>query len=93
MSVKTKPLREIQTTSQYRKSYSLLPLKIQKKADKKVLLFQNNPYHPSLKTHQLHGKLSLLKSFAINQQYRIIFQFLDNQRAIFFDIGSHRVYQ
>jgi len=93
MPIKIKSLQEIQITSNYRKSYSLLPLKIQKITDKKVFLFQNNPYHPSLKTHQLHGKLALFKSFTINQKYRIIFQFIDNWKVIFFDIGSHKIYQ
>ncbi|MBI2038341.1 MAG: type II toxin-antitoxin system RelE/ParE family toxin [Candidatus Nealsonbacteria bacterium] len=77
---------------QFRKSFLFLPADIRDKAKEKVKIFRENPFHPSLDTHKLHGKLKDKWSFCIKGQYRIIFIF-DNKDAIFLDIGPHDIYK
>ena len=64
-----------------------------KKILKTVLLFQKNPFHPSLRLHQLEGKLKGYWSISIDLQYRIIFRFLDNGDALFASVGTHAIYE
>ena len=53
-------------------------------------LFIEDPFHTSLKTHKLSGKLKDLWSFSIEYDLRVIFYFEENNtKAIFIDIGSH----
>jgi addiction module RelE/StbE family toxin len=51
--------------------------------------FVANPYHPSLKTHKLSGKLKGLWAFVVAYDCRIVFQFLDEQNILLIDIGKH----
>ncbi|MBI3337103.1 MAG: type II toxin-antitoxin system RelE/ParE family toxin [Candidatus Staskawiczbacteria bacterium] len=77
---------------QFRKSFFDLSKEIQKVAKIKIILFKNNPFTPSLKTHKLFGKLKKHWSFTVKGQYRIIFVFNDNN-VIFLDIGPHDIYK
>jgi len=53
-------------------------------------LFIQDPFHSSLKTHKLSGKLKDLWSFSIEYDLRVIFYFEDKKsKAIFVFIGSH----
>lgn len=58
---------------------------------KKILLFAEDPFHPSLKTHSLSGVLKGLWSFRITYEYRLVFNFADECRikVILIAIGSH----
>lgn len=77
---------------QFKNSYKNLPIEIKKKAEKKELTFKKDPFNPQLKTHKLHGKLKKLWSFSIDNNYRIIFEFMD-KNVIFLDIGTHSLYK
>jgi addiction module RelE/StbE family toxin len=55
----------------------------------KVAVFKDNPHDPTLKTHKLSGKLKDLWSFSIESDLRVIFHFLDGQKAMFVNVGSH----
>ena len=77
---------------QFRKSFLRLPKDIQRRAQERVKIFRGNPFHPSLDTHKLHGKLKDHWSFYIKGQYRIIFTF-DNSDVILLDIGPHDIYK
>jgi addiction module RelE/StbE family toxin len=53
-------------------------------------LFIQDPFHSSLKTHKLSGKLKDLWSYSVEYNLRIIFYFDNkNSRAVFVDIGTH----
>jgi proteic killer suppression protein len=57
---------------------------------KTLKLLELNPNHPSLRLHQLKGKLSDLHSISINLSYRIILEFiLQKDTIIPISIGSH----
>ena len=57
----------------------------------KIKLIEEDPYHISLKTHKLKGRLSGFYSASINFDYRIVFQIDDdaNGSIILHNIGSH----
>ncbi len=52
-------------------------------------LFITDPYHPSLETHKLKGKLSGYFAFSIEYDLRIIFFFASPNEVVFANIGSH----
>lgn len=58
---------------------------------KKLLQFEEDPFHPALKTHSLSGVLKGLWSFRITYEQRLVFDFTDECRTqvILIDIGSH----
>jgi mRNA-degrading endonuclease YafQ of YafQ-DinJ toxin-antitoxin module len=56
---------------------------------KKLEQFIADPYHPSLKTHKLSGKLKDFWSFSVDYDERVLFYFPEDDKAIFTDIGSH----
>ena len=51
--------------------------------------FQNNPFDQSLRTHKLSGRLKDLWSFTIGYDLRVVFSFVEGDRALFVDIGTH----
>jgi len=58
---------------------------------KKIVQFETDPVHPSLKTHTLSGVLKGLWSFRITYEHRLVFDFIDESRTkvVLIDIGSH----
>ena len=57
-------------------------------------IFQNDPFHPILKTHKLSGKLEGLWAFVVEYDCRVIFKFVENpdtkeKEALLVDIGRH----
>ena len=77
----------------FEKKFEKLPRNIKKISVKKILLFENNPYHPSLNTHKLKGPLAGYWSFYINKNYRVLFRFLENNEVIYYDIDTHDIYK
>jgi len=51
--------------------------------------FADDPFHPSLRTHKLSGKLEGLWSFIVEYDCRIVFRFLENGDVLLIDIGKH----
>jgi mRNA-degrading endonuclease YafQ of YafQ-DinJ toxin-antitoxin module len=64
---------------------------IKVKARKALQLFQQNPFHPSLRLHDLNGKLQNFWSLSIDRKNRIIFE-VKGDTAILHSIGSHAIY-
>ncbi|MBI5798893.1 MAG: type II toxin-antitoxin system mRNA interferase toxin, RelE/StbE family [Candidatus Yonathbacteria bacterium] len=62
-------------------------------AIKKEKIFKENPLHPSLRIHSLHGKLKGLWSISITGSYRIIFERQGNGDILFISIGKHDIYK
>ena len=81
------------TTPYFEKKFENLPKNLQKIAVKKILLFENNPSHPSLNTHKLKGPLSGYWSFYVNKKYRVLFRFLYNNKVIYYDVDTHTIYK
>ncbi len=64
------------------------------KYKKTLLLLQKNPFHPSLRFHNLEGKLQSYQSVSINMKYRIMLDYvMKDDEIILLDIGVHELYK
>ena len=52
-------------------------------------LFLREPYHASLETHKLHGKLKHSLAFSLTAHLRVVFSFLSSDVVLLEDIGTH----
>lgn len=84
---------EIETKPRFDKNYRKLSKQLKDAAKEKEPIFRENPHHPSLHTHKLHGKEKGVWAFWINYHYRIKFIFLSETRVLFLDIGPHDMYE
>jgi addiction module RelE/StbE family toxin len=57
--------------------------------DERLSLFAQNPFEPSLRTHRLSGDLKELWAMSISYQYRLVFKFLPENKALLIDLGTH----
>ena len=48
-----------------------------------------NPFYPQLRTHKLSGKLAGQWAFSIEEDCRVVFEFIGENSVLFIDIGSH----
>jgi addiction module RelE/StbE family toxin len=55
----------------------------------KLGLFVSDPFSRQLRTHKLSGKLQGLWAFSIDDDYRIVFEFVAENRALLIDVGTH----
>ncbi len=69
----------------------LLP-KLKDEVEEKILLFQHEPRHPSLRTHKLGGKLKGFLAFSVNYSYRVVFLWENKKSAVLLAVGDHSVY-
>ena len=79
-------------SARFLRSFKKMNAELVDKVVQKVVLFQQDIYHPMLRTHKLNGKMKEQWSFSVNHDLRIIFE-LDNEAAIFLDIGNHDIYK
>lgn len=82
----------IKVDPQFVKSLKRLPYRIQLLSIKKYKLFSSNPFHPTLKTHRLRGKLRNYYSYRVNYSYRVVFALNDNIITLI-NIGTHAIYK
>ena len=52
-------------------------------------LFLASPFSPQLRTHKLSGKLKELWAFSVDEDCRVVFEFLGEDKVLLIDIGSH----
>lgn len=85
---------EIYITSYFKKEFKRLPKQVRQKTEEKENIFRDNPFSSILNTHKLHGKYKNYWFFSIDNSYRIMFKFLNsNTKAVFIDIGNHKIYK
>ena len=80
-------------SSKFIKELKLLPNEIIRLAVVKEKIFRDNPLHPSLRLHALHGKLQGIHSLSVSGNYRIIFERQKNGDILFISIGKHDIYK
>jgi mRNA-degrading endonuclease YafQ of YafQ-DinJ toxin-antitoxin module len=51
-------------------------------------LFIDDPFNPKLRTHKLSGKLSGQWAASIDDEYRIVFEFLTKNSVLLIDFGT-----
>lgn len=86
------PVKRVVHSPKFQRSLHALPLDLIDKVVGRIALAQKDMFHPSLRTHKLHGKLLGLWSFSVDQKYRVIFE-LTRSSIILIDVGDHDVYQ
>jgi mRNA interferase YafQ len=72
----------------YKKTVKTEPF-LKNKIHNCLKLFANEPFHPSLNTHKLSGKLKRFWAFVVENDCRVVFQFLENGDVLLIDIGKH----
>ncbi len=86
-------VKEIHYSKRFVKELKRLPEDIISIAIKKEEIFKDNPLHPSLRLHELHGKFQGIWSISLTQNYRIIFERMPNGDILFISIGRHDIYK
>ena len=84
---------EIRYSSKFKRQYKKLSKEVKVHAEKREVLFRKNPFDSRLKTHKLHGSQEGFMSFSVDYTYRIIFEFADTDTVIFYEIGTHDIYE
>lgn len=79
------------TTTKFWRYYEKLPKEIKKKARKMFKIFQEDPYHPSLRFKRIHS-IKPIFSIRITKDYRAI-GILEKDEIIWFWIGNHEEYE
>lgn len=86
-------IKRIEYSHRFLKSFQKLPVKIQRLAKKKETIFIVNLFDSRLKTHKLKGEFQNYWAYSINRSYRILFCFLNKNKALYYDIGTHEIYK
>ena len=86
-------VKNIEYSIKFVKQLKKLPENIINSTKKKEKIFRQNPLHPSLRIHELHGKFNGIWSISVNKNYRIIFERQNNGDIIFISIGKHDIYK
>lgn len=60
-----------------------------KRFEAALALFIQDPFTTSLKTHKLSGRMKDHWSFTVEYDLRVIFKFVESNKALFEDIGTH----
>jgi addiction module RelE/StbE family toxin len=57
-----------------------------------ISLLSREPFHPSLRTHALTGKMEGMWAVRITQEYRLVFIFCsrNNDQILLLGIGTHK---
>lgn len=62
---------------------------LEKRFKKQQQLFENNPFHPSLKTELLEPRKMRIWSFRIGRKYRAIFIYREKDTIEIIDVNDH----
>jgi len=79
---------QVSYSKNFLKQYAKLHPKTRLKTDRRLLLWQSNPLHPSLHNHALKGKYKGYRSIDITGDVRALY--LTNDEEVIFDgVGTH----
>ncbi len=81
--------QELIFTETFKCNYQRLPNSLQKRFDKKLELFVNNPRHPSLNIHRYKQEENVWEGY-VSSQYRFTFSITETG-YIFRNIGPHAI--
>jgi len=74
-------------SSDFKKRFAKLPVKVQQQFEVRIELFRNNPFDRILENHPLKGNLIGYRSFSVTGDYRVKFRVLDKDSVKLLDIG------
>ena len=75
-------------TSKKLQKLKLIDLKLFKRIERKLQLFQSDPKHPSLRLHKITRQVEDVFSISINKSVRMLYTNLED-KAYFFEVGTH----
>lgn len=84
-----KRIKRIDLTRPYEKAFARLPKNIRETTYEKLELFQENPFHPSLRVKRIQGTKTIWE-MSVNMNYRITFEFLE-EGVLLRKIGTHDI--
>jgi addiction module RelE/StbE family toxin len=84
MKTKISPLVQKEIISIQRKDKKLAT-----RIEKQILLFEENPKHPSLRVHKLSGNRENMWSISITMSVRMVYLLIEDDQAIFIKINTH----
>lgn len=73
----------------FKKQFRKLQKSDQKQFEEKIKIFLQNPFHPILNNHELHGKYKGLRSIKITADLRVIYETVKKDIVLFLTIDSH----
>ena len=79
----------LERTERFKREFQSLPAAIQRRAEKQLSLFLNNPRHPSLRIKKMGG-LAALWEGRITRNYRFTFELLE-EVCVLRRIGTHDI--
>lgn len=85
-------MTEVTFTSSFRRKLKRLIDKDSPRRERfkqSLAVFVQDPFTESLRTHKLSGKLKGRWSFTVEYDLRVIFRFVEENKAVFEEIGSH----
>ena len=62
---------------------------LEKKFEKQIDIFKENPFHPSLKAELLEPRKMNIWSFRIDRKYRSLFIFIEKDVIEIIDVNDH----
>ncbi len=73
----------------FSKSYKRAPTKLRESLKVRLVLFCENPFHPLLNNHALHGALSGYRSINVTGNVRAIYKTVAEDTVEFVLLGTH----
>ena len=80
---------KIRQEEQFKKDFAALPRQIQRRAKNKLILFLQNPRHPSLQTKKMEGHKNLWEG-RVTKGYRFFFR-IEGDTYVLLNIGPHDI--
>ena len=83
----------IHPSTRFKRSFKRLPWHIKKDFGSKIEVFRKHPFHPSLHTHKLSGRLAEYYGFYLRDGFRVLLDFVERDTILLVNIGSHDDYE
>lgn len=82
----------IHPSTRFKRSFKRMPEHIRQDFAKKIDIFKDQPFHPSLHSHKLSGNLDDYHSFYLRDDFRVLFEFMGPD-VLLVNIGNHDDYK
>ena len=72
----------------YKKKFKENP-RLRTKFWERLSIFLEEPFSAQLRTHKLSGKLAGQWAFSVDDNYRVLFEFIGDDSVLLIDVGTH----
>lgn len=79
-------------TPEFLRDAKKLPQDLLYRLKQKLTLFEQEPFHLSLRSHKLGGGLQEFCAFSVNYRVRALFKVLPDHHMLMVRIGGHSLY-